>query len=105
MNLMTLAKSNRLFGFVIIAAYTATLPVVLNIASARVSGHEAETSEAATLQSELVGEYLKSGRGIQIADLGGGNYRISIFAGGLPTSGGINPSLKFWKRTRKMHEN
>lgn len=87
MNLMTLAKSNRLFGFVIIAAYTATLPVVLNIASARVSGHEAETSEAATLQSELVGEYLKSGRGIQIADLGGGNYRISIFAGGLPTSG------------------
>jgi mono/diheme cytochrome c family protein len=35
----------------------------------------------------LVGEYLKSGRGIQIADLGKGNYRVSIFTGGLPTSG------------------
>lgn len=38
-------------------------------------------------QSELVGEYLKAGRGIQVADLGGGNYRVTLFAGGLPTQG------------------
>lgn len=87
MNLMTLAMSRRLFGFAIIAAYIATMPVATNKANAWLSGHEVESFESASSQSELVGEYLKSGRGIQIADLGMGNYRISIFGGGLPTSG------------------
>lgn len=87
MNLSTLAMSKRLIGFAIIAVYTAAMPVVLSASSARVFGHEVESTEATALQSELVGEYLKSGRGIQVADLGSGNYRLSIFAGGLPTTG------------------
>lgn len=49
--------------------------------------HMPEADPFSAEQSELVGEYVKSGRGIQIAELGGGNFRVSIFTGGLPTSG------------------
>ncbi|MFM8572723.1 MAG: hypothetical protein ACKOAU_14110, partial [Pirellula sp.] len=36
---------------------------------------------------ELQGEYIKSGRGIQVAALAGNHYRVTTYQGGLPGEG------------------
>jgi cytochrome c len=87
MILKTLAPFMYRLGFAIVAVCLALVPTEGMAACASMSCCEAEAAETKSSQSGLVGEYLKSGRGIQIADLGSGNYRVSIFAGGLPTSG------------------
>ena len=44
-------------------------------------------AQEAAKRLEIQGEYLKAGRGIQIAALAADNYRVSIFQGGLPGAG------------------
>ncbi len=85
--LMTTAPLRRFLGLTFVLVHLALPNSVWAAPRESVSPCAIEPAETMSSNSELVGEYLKSGRGIQIADLGGGNYRVSIFAGGLPTAG------------------
>jgi len=85
--LMTTIPLRHSLRFTLLIAHLALTNVVWGAPCENLSPSAIESAEPTSSQSGLVGEYLKSGRGIQIADLGGGNYRVSIFAGGLPTSG------------------
>ncbi|MFN7843186.1 MAG: DUF1080 domain-containing protein, partial [Pirellula sp.] len=84
---MTTIPLRHSLRFTLLIAHLALTNVVWGAPCENLSPSAIESAEPTSSQSGLVGEYLKSGRGIQIADLGGGNYRVSIFAGGLPTSG------------------
>ena len=86
--MMTLASTHSHRGLVRSILRPIALLLILGLTNSQlpVSSCTAIAQEAAK-RLEIQGEYLKAGRGIQIAALAADNYRVSIFQGGLPGAG------------------